>query len=190
MYDGAFKDCMVDLETLGTRSGSVILSIGAVLFTADDGGKLGHEFYTVINTDDSMAAGLTCDASTLEWWSKQSDEAKAVIRQAQTVGESQPIRAALLDFSKWLGEKSAFRLWGNGAAFDNALIAAAYAKVDMVYPIAHWNDMCYRTLKKSVSIANSAKPKLAHHALEDAKAQAINAITMIQRLREYGEHQL
>ena len=48
--------CMVDLETLGTRSGDIVLSIGACLFSVDDG--IYSEIYMTIDPHDSKALGL------------------------------------------------------------------------------------------------------------------------------------
>jgi hypothetical protein len=48
------KNVMIDIETLGTRPGSVILSIGACRFGADG---IGEEFYRAIDVLDSLMAG-------------------------------------------------------------------------------------------------------------------------------------
>ena len=65
----------IDIETLGTAPGSVILTIGAVAFNRhglipERNGILGT-FYQRIDLDYSLRAGLTVDASTLRWWFSQ-----------------------------------------------------------------------------------------------------------------------
>jgi hypothetical protein len=62
---------MVDIETLGTEPGCVVLSIGAVAFDKEMG--FVEDFYEVINTVDSFSEGLTYDNDTLAWWKKQPE---------------------------------------------------------------------------------------------------------------------
>jgi len=100
------KHVMIDIETLGTRPGDIILSIGAVKFDANG---LGEEFYVTINPESSKAIGLRAQKSTLEWWDKQSPEAKA----AAFKGEFS-IEAALLKLTMWMPPKDVSRVWGNG----------------------------------------------------------------------------
>ena len=82
--------CMIDLETLGTQPGSIILSIGAVLFdpTKAPHECLGEEFYYVIGKPTCLAAGLTFSQDTLDWWKKQSPEARKVLTQSEDPNES------------------------------------------------------------------------------------------------------
>src|SRR5574343_1015953 len=69
---------MVDLETLGTRPGSAILSIAAVEFDLSDY-SLAREFYIEIDRHDSERAGFLIQEDTLAWWAKQSPEAQRVL---------------------------------------------------------------------------------------------------------------
>ena len=64
---------MLDIEALGSKPGSVILSIGAVKFA---GGKILHEFYRRIDPQSCIDAGLKIDVDTVMWWMKQSKEAR------------------------------------------------------------------------------------------------------------------
>lgn len=182
------KDVMLDLETLGTRPGSVIISIGAVFFDPRSG-ELGKEFHEVIDADSSLYYGFTSDPETIEWWEKQSDEAKATynlaLRRDDDLGES--IATSLTNFTSWLGEENQLknvRVWGNGAAFDNALLSAAYHRLGLNVPWRFTNDRCFRTLK-SLFGANGVEPTnrgVKHNALEDAKHQARWACEILQLL--------
>ena len=69
-----FKDIMINLETLGTVAGCVILSIGAVAFDRETG-ELGMEFYEVINQVSCEEAGLHVDQKTVDWWAARTAEA-------------------------------------------------------------------------------------------------------------------
>ena len=107
---------MLDLETLGTRPGDIILSIGAVKFSVDTG--LGEGVYLTIDAESCRTAGLRAQKSTLEWWAKQSSEA----REAAFKGEFS-LNVALTKFSMWMPPVDDAVVWGNGANFDNALPA-------------------------------------------------------------------
>ena len=164
------KHVMIDIETLGARPGDIILSIGAVKFDANG---LGEEFYVTINPESSKAIGLRAQKSTLEWWDKQSPEAKA----AAFKGEFS-IEAALLKFTMWVPPKDVSRVWGNGANFDNALVAAAYRANKMDLPWDYWNDRCYRTIAAMFMKTRVDRVGTGHHALDDAKTQALRLLKM------------
>lgn len=181
-----FEDVMVDLETLGTRPGSVILSIGAVFFHPVGG--LGPEFYAVIDVASSCVAGLVGDASTIKWWSEQSEAAREVYSQAFN-GYGVDLSVVLTQFGAWLDEhgtgEKAVKVWGNGAAFDNAILAEAYKRASVRLPWRFFNDRCFRTLKNLAVVNPGLEPKfegVRHNALADAKHQARWAIAIMQQL--------
>jgi hypothetical protein len=174
----------IDLETLGTVPGSVVLSIGAVIF---DPAKppsecLGEELYCVIDKADSVAKGLTIDADTLKWWEKQSPAARQVLADAEDEAKADSLADALLFLSRFISPKST--IWTNGANFDQPLLAVAYAKAEMKLPWDYWNGKCHRTL---VNLHSNPKQflvnKMAHNALEDAKAQAVQLVSVVQALK-------
>ena len=164
------KNVMIDIETLGTRPGDIILSIGAVKF--DEKG-LGEEFYLTINPESSKAIGLRAQKSTLEWWDKQAPEAKAAAFKGEFA-----IEVALLKFAMWMPPKEVSRVWGNGANFDNALVAAAYRTNKMDLPWDYWNDRCYRTIAAIFMKTKIERVGTGHHALDDAKTQALRLLKM------------
>lgn len=69
-------DVMIDIETLGTAPGSVILSIGAVAFVRDRMPEDWREFSSVISVESSKSCGLTTDQSTIDWWKRQDSYAR------------------------------------------------------------------------------------------------------------------
>lgn len=166
-----YRYCMVDIETLGTRPGDTILSIGAVLFTPEDG--ITSEFYVTINQDSCKAAGLRAQKSTIEWWQKQSPEARAAAFKGELSLES-----ALKQFAMWLNATETTLVYGNGANFDNALIAAAYRALKMEAPWKFWCDRCYRTLSAMFAKSKLERVGTYHNALDDAKTQALRLIQM------------
>lgn len=156
---------MIDLETFGNKPGAVIVALGAVKFGPEG---LGETFYTRIDPESCVALGMTLDASTVQWWLGQSEEARLEIKKP---GRS--VDEALKNFSYWLGDDRAL-MWGNGAAFDNVILAAAYQKAGIAVPWKFWNDRCYRTVKALRPDVPLIKQGVAHNALDDACSQAVH----------------
>lgn len=173
------KDLMLDLETLGTAAGCVVLSIGAVRF--DPGaGELGKEFHVVLSRSGSTAAGLFEDANTLQWWSKRSKEAQLTLTTATESGV--PLGEGLNMFRAFVKEVPGTRVWGNGADFDNPILNAVYRAVGEAQPWAPYNGRCYRTLKGLLPGLKLERMGTHHNALDDAKTQALHAIQLFKAL--------
>lgn len=180
---------MIDLETLGTRPGSVIFSIGAVFFDETGVGTGMDRFYDVINVASCCVAGLRGDVNTINWWNVQSPDARAEYRKAFSE-ESNSLKSVLEAFSCWLVARGpangtgSIKIWGNGAAFDNALLAEAYKAAGLEPAWKFYNDRCFRTLK-SLPRAKALEPKnqgTPHHALDDAVHQAYWAAEILRML--------
>lgn len=169
------NNVMLDLETLGKRSNAVITSIGAVYF---DHTGLGQTFYAVVDPQSCVDIGMTMDVDTVMWWMRQSDEARAAFSAKGVV----PIQVALFDFAAYLGSKDR-EVWGNGATFDNVILANAYRAAQMKAPWAFWNDRCHRTLKNLHPQIVAPKLGVAHNALDDAISQAHHASHILAHMR-------
>jgi hypothetical protein len=185
---------MVDLETLGTRPGSVILSIGAAFFDPSAVGpaQLGSCFYQVIDVASSCVAGLRGDQETIAWWDKQDADVRVAYDEAFG-GQGEPLVKTLEAFGAWLVSQSELpdgaervKLWGNGAAFDNALLASAYHACGLAAPWKFFNDRCFRTLKDLGRTLRGVKEPpfqgVKHHALDDAVHQATWACLVLSAL--------
>jgi exodeoxyribonuclease VIII len=164
---------MVDLETLGNGSLAAIISIGAVEFDPETG-ELGREFYMLVDAQSAVDLGLEIDASTVMWWMKQDVAAKAAFKD-----NGETIRAALEVFANWYPEDAP--VWGNGATFDNVILANAYRLARIERPWNYWEDRCYRTLKTLYPEVEQENVGVAHNALDDAKYQALHAIKLLAR---------
>lgn len=163
---------MLDLETLGTRPGSVIASIGAVVFDLN-GVSPRRIFYRRIDITKALAEGFTIGGDTLKWWLQQSPEA-----QKELYAEGVSTYEALEAFNDFIGSDNAC-VWGNGASFDNALLSEAYAVCGLPQPWKFWNDRCYRTVKSLHPDMPMTKREGTHHnALDDAISQAEHLITL------------
>jgi hypothetical protein len=172
------KHVMLDLETYGTKPGSIILSIGAVTF---DMNGLYEEFYEVIDLKASKAWGFTEDFNTVKWWSKQSQAARKAVFEAETTVLP---NSATHSFAAWVKQVGGISIWGNGADFDLPLLQAYFDKTGTLWPVAFYNHRCFRTLKTMCPPQEIAKNEEAHNALADAKWQAEYTIACLQWLKK------
>ena len=170
---------MLDIETLGTRVGSVFFAIGAVEFT---GGVIGREFSVLIDPKDAQRVGLTIDADTVGWWLRQSPEAQAQAAEAWESGHSLPV--GLLLFSKWMEEVAPenFEVWGNAPSLDCALVEEGYRVMSLSVPWCFPVERCYRTLKALRPDIVRERSGTHHRALDDARDQARHAIRLLEAL--------
>ncbi|EPM7553465.1 3'-5' exoribonuclease [Citrobacter sp. Cf133] len=183
-----YTHLMVDLETMGSGPDAPIVSIGAVYFDPSTG-NTGAEFYQVVSLESSMSFGMKPDASTIQWWLKQSSEARSAI----LVDEAMGLRETLELLADFIAENAAndshtVQLWGNGCSFDNVILRRAYALTETPFAVPFWNDRDVRTmveLGKSVGI----NPRFdipfegdMHNALSDARHQVKYVSAIWQRL--------
>jgi hypothetical protein len=185
---------MLDLETLGNRPGCAILAIGAVHFgpSLPNTSGLGDKFYRVVSTPSCVKHyGLHIDPATERWWAGQSDEARKVLAEAKA--SQTGLKQAIVEFCAWLntiGSKRSLHIWGNGAEFDNAILAACFHAVQMEWPIEFWNNRCYRTLKGLPGAPKRPRGLPSHNALQDATDQAVNAVELMRALSFNGQAKL
>ncbi|MBB2819033.1 UNVERIFIED_ORG: hypothetical protein GGD59_002278 [Rhizobium esperanzae] len=163
------RDLMIDIETLGTSPGSVILSIGATTFDAETG-EFGEEYYAAIDPQSAVDAGLTMDVSTLKWWMEQSEGA----RVAAFAGE-RLLGWALGEFGDYVRRVDATRVWAKPPSFDLVLLESAFRVCHIPIP---WHYKTPRDCRTLFDITNATQPDFgtAHNALDDAKSQAIGVI--------------
>lgn len=178
------RHVMIDLETLGTQPGSVILSIGAVLFDPSKTGNecLGKELYSVISRESCEAAKLEVSQDTLDWWEEQSPEARAVLAQSSDEARSVALGIALKELADFI--PAGAKVWSNGANFDQPLLDVAYNRCGIALPWKYWNSRCYRTIVALHPNEKAIRPPTvcAHNALEDAKWQAYHMVNVAATL--------
>ncbi|EJZ2626999.1 TPA: 3'-5' exoribonuclease, partial [Escherichia coli] len=176
---------MIDLETMGTNANAPIVVIGAVFFDPQTG-EIGPVFYIAISLTDAMNTGAVPNGGTIEWWLKQSSEARAAILTDQV-----KLKDALSRFREFINEYSDekfVQVWGNGATFDNAILRTSYERLDIPCPWRYYNDRDVRTiveLGKTIDFdARTVIPfeGVRHNALDDARHQAKYVTATIQKL--------
>lgn len=175
MSDIDFPQVMLDLETMGTSSNAAIIAIGAQEFDLTTR-SIGDVFYTTIDLASTVEAGGVMDASTVLWWMQQSEGARDEFKRP-----GKPILRALEAFADWMDERGprrAIRVWGNGAAIDNVILASAYRRQKLATPWEHWNDRCYRTVKNMFPDVKMERNGTHHNALDDAESQARHLIAI------------
>lgn len=172
------RDVMLDLETMGNGPDAAITAIGAVCFDPA-GGTVGAVFYRVVDLASSVASGGVMDPATVLWWMKQSDEARGEFARTGV-----PLMSALRSFTVALNQVGAdtVRVWGNGAAFDNVILAGAYKRLGLPVPWSYKNDRCYRTVAAMAPQVVREEGGTRHNALEDAKGQALHLMACLRAL--------
>lgn len=162
------KHCMLDIETLGTTPGAVVLSIGAVVFKLSPLTMCG-QFNMVISLEDSIRVGLAVEASTLKWWLTQRAE---VLRDQ--LQKALPINFVLGSFNDWFRLEECSTIWGNSAAFDMGMLAAVYRAAGETVPWEFRSERCYRTVVKLCGdklVWNKKDTEQAHNPVYDCMYQ-------------------
>ena len=165
-------ECVIDLETLGLRNTSVIVSVGAALVRA--GGEEGitaSGYWNLSDTiDEQIRLGRTIDQGTLSWWMGQNVK----VREVFAAGDGRSVKDTMKAIASWMSEFPINGVWGYGSDFDNSLLRSLFDAADVSCPWRYTKSRCYRTLKAMYPGVPYEKPELAHNALQDARAEAIH----------------
>jgi hypothetical protein len=159
------RHIMLDLETLGTSSQAVITQIGGCVFQpcAKDWNIGSFQYY--IDPQSCLDVGLKMDWSTIQWWLKQSEEARAGFQ-----GTTMSLREALgiLKQASW---KDMRGVWSHGLTFDLPILEHAFKACDMKVP---WHFKAARDTRTLFWLTNPVWPDnpVKHSAKHDAIAQA------------------
>lgn len=157
---------MVDSETMGTRPGDVLASLGACVFDLLTG-KIGETFYMVIDQGSCERLGMKKDPATVSWWAEQS-----VAAQEALLVDPQPIGDVLTAFTAWWKKVGGDLIWSQGANFDEPLLAAAYRFCGLTPPWKFWNARDTRTVYDLAKYNPNKRIGVYHNALDDALTQA------------------
>lgn len=169
---------MIDLETMGTKVGSAVTCIGAVAFDEATGEEL-EFFHERISLESAVRTGLTMDPSTVVWWMQQCDAARVECIAPDDAPHA--LVDTLEAFRTFLSHFSAYKVWGNSAAFDLGLLGAAYRAAETFQPWSYRAEMCYRTLKNlRPDVVAPAFEGTQHNALHDARHQAKHLVQLLK----------
>ena len=176
---------MVDLETMGTGPTAAIVSIGCVPFDRESLTVSQDEFYTVVDLESSLKAGLTAESSTILWWMMQSEEARTELFSRRRAQLYEALSALRYWMAGLVPAKNDRKVWGNGAAFDNVILSSAYKAVGLETPWNFWNDRCFRTMKNEFAdVPLPDRSGLHHKAVDDARYQAECLVEILRSVRK------
>lgn len=135
------KKCIiVDLETLGVRSSSIILDMAAIIIDfnkplesySDIIKELREQsFYCKFNTLEQYKLGRTTDKDTLDWWERQNDEAKKILKYKETDINIKNLPYLLEEYAKKHNCNLRDMFW----------LSRGYADINWL------DDLCWNTLK-------------------------------------------
>jgi hypothetical protein len=158
---------MIDLETMGLKPTSAIVSIGCTFFNQTE---ILDQFHQPITLQSCLDAGLTQDQSTVEWWSRQSVDARSSWDNENAVD----LNEGLLRFVHFLRLHSSEKTccpWGNGSDFDIVLLVNAFDKIGADAPWKFYNHHCFRTMKNVFQVGDVPRTGTYHSAIDDAITQ-------------------
>ena len=177
------RACIIDWETLSTLPTAKVIAVGLTAFdltvesTIDELRATTESF----NIDSGSQSDRHICPDTFEWWTKQSDEAKAALLDNQL-----NIKEALSRIISFIENHKIQYLVGNGSTFDNAILADLCREHGIDYPVEYWQDMVLRTMKLLAGMNGKAKfPEglTKHIAADDAIYEAMVAQTCWRRTR-------
>ena len=180
---------MVDIESLGTSPGSVIMSIGAVLFDPLGEWRVGDpSFDESISIDSCLRSGLTVDGGAIRFWLRDvSDEARdAIFGRPAT-----PLKDVLSAFGRWWHAAGGKYVWSHGSNFDTVLLDSAFRAVGQEPPWRYRDILDTRTLfhlapgyYDEKRYRESVRDGTAHSAIDDAVNQVHWVQAAYRLLRE------
>lgn len=161
------RDLMIDIESLGTRPGSVVLSVAGVAFDPYST-NTGEEFSVNIDRTSAEEHGLTVDAATEIWWSKQDQSARDAL-----LVSPKPLPRALSLLSKFIIKHECTRIWCQGANFDAVLLDACFQAAGILTPWSYYNVRDTRTVYELAALDHRVVKRSGthHRALDDCYHQ-------------------
>lgn len=169
-----FDAVSLDLETLGTDPGDVILSIGMVEFNIKSG-RQGETFYCSFDRSEWLAKGYTYRASTLEWWSSPSLDLAREKLEINRLPMLLGLEAAL----RWIKTRNLINgLWSRGYMDETMLKLAIRKELEIEDPWHYRAASDARTLLSTIERVDpfadidATFVGVPHFALDDAIHEA------------------
>ena len=182
-------DVTFDFESCSLSPTAAVMSLGAVawkrygkespFFEDGDGVLRNSTFSAHVDLRSMFINGFAFDKSTAEWWSKQSDEAKAALLDSDNEeSPCQPIDVVVNDLFGWidyikkkLGDDE-LCLWAQGTDFDVAILRYICWKLGINFQIKHTQLRDHRTfyLELARILWDAAEPNEEPFTIEKAYA--------------------
>lgn len=172
-------DLMIDLETMGHVSNSVIVQIGAIVFNPRTG-ECVSEFLQNVSIDSCLKVGLKVTEGTIQWWLGQSKEVSSTLFNPKPL----ELTEVLMGLHKLVTTYAPKRLWAH-PNFDPVILENAYLSCGLKIP---WTPRVIRCLRTIVDLAD-LKTKdysggMDHNALSDCKKQIAYLMDGLRILEE------
>lgn len=161
---------MIDIETLGTKPGCVILSISAVWFDINSG-ETGEEFELYVDINDSVEIGLDIEEETFLWWMRQDVEARINVFGK----DGHDLHNVLETFNQFFRKNQSElpSVWANSPSFDLVILSEAFEICELKKPWEYFQERDVRTLD-SLSPKEKKETQfegVKHNGIDDCKHQ-------------------
>lgn len=176
------KHLMLDIETLSQDPKAAVISIGACTFDSEG---IHDTFKVNIKPESAKAFGMIISKDTVDWWLKQSPEARAATLERNVMADF-----GLGQFVEWYAKMNPAFVWAHGSTFDIVILEHAFKCVSQDIPWKYWHICDSRTVFNMFGInvkdLHSTEGTMHHDALDDAKTQA-KALIAIFNSMGWGE---
>lgn len=195
----------VDVETSNLTPWSPdgeLLTVGAVAVRYDprfgaDSTVIEGEFYVRIDQEGTLDSWWYEDelfaedapSDTAKWWSEQNTAAQdEAWRDLGLVRHAPDLAARMLrEFVVHHAYNVDATFVANPVSFDKMWVDALFAETGIASPF-HYRSLCLRSMRFGLdprseygSVRETHDPVIPHHALHDARAQALDLIEMLER---------
>lgn len=168
---------MLDLETLGTQPGCVILTLGAVKFNEYSLKEPGPGLYLRIDADEQIERGREVQDDTLAWWLRQAEDVR---EEALGPDDRVSVESMYKQLNRFL--VGVDNIWCQGPVFDIAILENLYRQYGWPTPWQFWQISDSRTLFKAHGDPRVKGKVGLHNALEDCVSQATAVQQVYNRL--------
>ena len=160
-------EMMLDIETLGTKPGCVVLSIGAVAFEKGTFNPVA-DMHVVVDQLHQRMMGLKEDPRTVEWWKSQQTEAWKSATQNPI-----SVKDALKQLSLFYAKHNPRVTWTQGNNFDPPILEHVYDMMKIAPPWKFWAVRDTRTFYDvhNFDTRNVARENTYHNARDDCLHQ-------------------
>lgn len=171
---------MLDIETLGTDSNAVVVSISAVQFDLRTG-EIGDSYEQAIDLKAQVENGGVLEPDTIEWWMSQSKDAQDELSRLK----KNPLYMVLYSFNEFCISRECNALWGNGATFDNVIVRNLYRRSGAAFDLPFYADRDVRTLVDLAGVNHREYEfhGIKHRGIDDCMHQIKYCIDAYQNLK-------
>lgn len=159
------NNIMIDIETMGTKPDSCIVSIAAVKFNFENDEV--ETFYKDISIASSKKHGMTIDPDTVSWWMAQSATAREFTKS------NNPLETVVDEFIEFIGDARYTKFWANGMNLDFPTLEWSFRAVGRSVPWRYWNLRDCRTIYSLFDVDMRTYPRIGqyHNSLDDCHTQ-------------------